>query len=354
MSKEMKSSSRRQQVEMDVQIQKERDLNEELRHNYRVAVRKIIGLQKELGLVRSIERVVLCPEGLKPLGRDPLEAVPLLLLSDWHVDEIVLPEAINNLNEYNLDIAKERVERIFRSALIINRMYRGESKIRRLVVGLLGDFFSGWIHEELMIASEMAPTESVVKVFEWLISGLNFLYDEGDFKEIDVICCTGNHGRITKKRQYKQRNTKSYEWILYSFLAKWYAADKKRNIKFKLPGGYFNWLEIYGRRVRFHHGDGIDYRGGVGGIHIPLHKAIAKWNEANRADLDVMGHWHSSKDDRNYVINGSVIGYNEYAESKKCDYEEPKQTMLLMHPRYGKTGVFNLVLNVNGESARKK
>jgi hypothetical protein len=113
---------------------------------------------------------------------------------------------------------------------------------------------------------------------------------------------------------------------------------------FRMPTGYFNYLDILGKSVRFHHGDGIMYRGGIGGVHIPLRKAIAQWNKARRVDLDVMGHWHTRETSKDYVINGSLIGYNEYAQGIKADFERPQQSFFIIHPRYGKTAEFPIIL----------
>jgi len=336
-------------VDDDVQKMQNKEVLAECQFNYKLALKEIASLKKDLFLCKAVEGWNVCPEKLEPLAfKKDKEAMPILLVGDWHADELVLPESINNLNSYNIKIAEERAKRLFQSAMLIINMYRRESKIPRIVVSLLGDFISGWIHEDLATASQMIPTEAILKVFEILISGINFLVDEGEFKEIVVVCSSGNHGRITKKKQYKRSAVKSYEWLLYSFLAKHYAMDHKRNVKFKLSEGYFNYLNVFGKDLRFHHGDMIKYNGGVGGIHIPLKKAISQWNQARPAFLDCMGHWHNSMDSRNYIVNGSLIGYNEYAEGIKADYDEPKQSIFLLHPEYGKTGVFNLMIDKKG------
>jgi hypothetical protein len=336
-------------VDADVQKMQDKEFLAECQFNYKLALREIASLKKDLLLSKAVVGWNVSPEKLEPLVfKKDKEAMPILLVGDWHADELVLPGNINDLNSYNIKIAEERSKRLFQSAMLITNMYRRESSIPRIVVSLLGDFISGWIHDDLQIASQMVPTEAVLKVLEMLISGINFLADEGKFKEIVVVCSSGNHGRITKKKHFKRSAVKSYEWLLYSFLAKHYAMDHKRNVKFKLSEGYFNWLNVFGMDLRFHHGDMIKYNGGVGGMQIPLKKAIAQWNQARTASLDLMGHWHNSMDSRNYIVNGSLIGYNEYAEGIKADYDEPKQTIFLLHPEYGKTGVFNLRVDKMG------
>jgi len=142
-------------------------------------------------------------------------------------------------------------------------------------------------------------------------------------------------GNTTQKPRISTYADNSFEWLLYSFLLKHYVNHPIVSIK--LTDGYFNNIEVYDRLVRFHHGDSVRYAGGVGGLHIPLRKAIAQWNKARQAYLDVLGHWHSRTSSQDYLVNGSLIGYNDFAIKIKADYEVPQQSFFLMHPKYGKT-----------------
>lgn len=315
--------------------------------SYRGALDKISVLEKTLSAYQQFDKIqaLLIPTKWEVLPKNKREAVAFALASDWHIDEIVNPAEIGGVNAYNLDIAKQRIEEYFKVVLKLINMLRGESTIKRLVIGSLGDAISGWIHEELMEASSMTPTEAIVEAVKLWISGLNFLLEKSDLEEIDIICCCGNHSRTTKKNEIKKSHLKSYEWLMYQWLVQTYAMKGETRLKFKLPEGYFNWITVYGKDIRFHHGNRIRYGGGAGGIHIPLRKAIAQWNKTRHADLDCLGHWHNREASRDYVINSSVIGYNEFAESIKADYAPPEQAFFLMHPKYGKTAEFPIVLS---------
>jgi len=319
----------------------------EQRKRYRNALDKMAELEKELALHQHLSKLseIVIPENWEILQKNNKEVVAFTLSSDWHIDEEVISEEIGGVNSYNEAIGRKRIEAYFKYVLRLLNMCRTESVIKRLVVGALGDAISGWIHEEFIETNTMTPPEAVIVAFELYVSGLDFLLREGDLDEIDVICCCGNHSRITKKPQVKRSYKKSYEWLMYQFLAKWYAMKGEKRIKFKLPTGYFNWLTVFGKDIRFHHGNRIQYRGGVGGIHIPLRKAIAQWNKARHADLDILGHWHSRETSRDYVINGSVVGYNEFAEFIKADFGPPEQAFFVIHPKYGKTAEFPIVLS---------
>jgi len=45
------------------------------------------------------------------------EIIPVLVLSDWHIEENVDPNTVNQLNDYNLNIAKQRSEKLIRNVL---------------------------------------------------------------------------------------------------------------------------------------------------------------------------------------------------------------------------------------------
>jgi transposase-like protein len=343
-------------VSHDLEVRELRRGLADQRSRYNTALDEVKSLQEELHQYESLTKLssVLVPANWKIEPTHRKEVVAFTLASDWHIDENVDKAVVGGVNEYNRKIGKERIEWYFKYTLRLLNMCRKESDIRRLVVGALGDFMTGWIHEELKEDSSMTPPEAVVEIFELWINGLHFLLNEGDLEEIDMVCCCGNHSRITDRIQTKKSPKKTYEWLLYQFLAKWFAMQGETRIKFKLPQGYFNWLTVFDKKLRFHHGERIGYHGGVGGIHIPLRKAIAQWNKAQHADLDILAHWHTRETSRDYVINGSVIGYSEFAEYIKADYEPPQQSFFILHPKFGKTAEFPIVLATRQSELRKQ
>ena len=331
----------------DLQVNRIKEELKNYKKKYVQSLKIIEDLQEQLSISDTLKNIagVILPPTFEVLPKEPGKAVAITLAGDWHFDEVIDPNSINGVNQFNLEIGECRAHKYFQYVLRLLNMCRTESKIDTLVIGALGDFISGWIHDEFKSTNSLTPPEAIVKLFEVWSGGLEFLLEKGNIKEIIFVGCCGNHTRITDRMQAKQSHKKSYEWILYNFLAKWFSQEKYKNkIRFKLPTGYFNYLPILNKVIRFHHGDNIKYQGGVGGVHIPLRKAIAQWNKAKKADLDVMGHWHTRETSRDYVINGSLIGYNEYAEKIKADFEPPQQSFFLIHPRFGKTAEFPIVL----------
>lgn len=93
------------------------------------------------------------------------------------------------------------------------------------------------------------------------------------------------------------------------------------------------------------HGHAIRYGGGVGGIYIPINKAIAQWDKSERADLTVFGHFHQQRDGGNFICNGSLIGYSSFAQSIKADFEKPKQCLFLIDSKRGKTCTWPILVD---------
>jgi hypothetical protein len=264
------------------------------------------------------------------------EATFFALASDWHLGEKVEKKQVNGLNEFNRDIATRRARTFFNSLMNYIEMYRTRSVIRKCVFSILGDMISGFIHEDLRETNEMSVPDTCILLHELLVPGLELLEKEGKFDELYVVFSTGNHGRLTHRPRIKNRNDTNLEYLTYLYLALWFRM-KGSKIKFMIPDGYFTYLSVYDKITRHHHGDYIRYQGGIGGVHIPLNKALAQWDRGRRADIDVMGHWHTNFGSSRYHLNGSLIGYNEFAMSIKAIYEPPSQSCFLVHSTWGKT-----------------
>jgi hypothetical protein len=252
------------------------------------------------------------------------EAAAVIVASDWHVEESVDPKTVSHLNSFNLEIADRRIERFCKSALRLIEIQRGGVDVPVLVLALLGDLMSGFIHEELREENELTPTQTVL----WL--------KEGNFEQIIIPCSVGNHGRTTIKPRHGTSWKNSYEWLLYKILEQ----EITDGVVWVIGESYHTYLDVYGKTFRLHHGDGLKFQGGVGGLTIPVEKAIANWNKGRVADLDIFGHWHQSQQNPKWVSNGSLIGHNAYSIAIKAPYEPPQQTLFLFDAKRGRTGTW--------------
>ena len=90
------------------------------------------------------------------------EATAVIVASDWHIEEEVAFSAVNGRNEFNLDIARARIDEFFSHSLKLLKKEQGAIKIDNVILALLGDFISGNIHEELLESCSLRPIEAIL------------------------------------------------------------------------------------------------------------------------------------------------------------------------------------------------
>lgn len=264
------------------------------------------------------------------------EATPVIVASDWHSEEIVKPSQVNGLNEFNPDIEEQRVTRFFQSSLhlIKNHLNPGVN-IHTVVLALLGDFITGNIHgEENAESNAFTPIEALLRVENQIKAGIDFYLNHSLYDYI-IPCKVGNHSRTTQKVRSATENGHSLETLMYAHLASLYHNEPR--VRFVIDDGYHTYLQVYDKTVRFHHGHALKYQGGIGGLFIPAYKAIDGWDDGRKADVDVFGHFHQTKDGGKFLSNGSLIGYNAFAVRIKARFERPQQTLFMIDKKRGRT-----------------
>lgn len=268
-------------------------------------------------------------------------AVPIIQWSDWHCEEVIrLGEVPGCNNEFNPEIFKHRAEKCAQGSVYLINTCRPLGKIDEAVLHLGGDFVSGHIHEELVETNAMSPIKALATLAQPALSaGIEHLLSKADLKKITIICNYGNHGRTTNKPRNKTGHDHSLEWLMYHEMQKEWNRDKvaSKRLEWIIAEAYHVYFKVFDYLIRFHHGDNVNYGGGVGGLSIPLMKAIGQWNKIQRADLDCMGHYHQRRDYGPVLVNGALSGYGAYALAIKADYERPQQQFALIQPKTGKT-----------------
>lgn len=324
----------------DRQRRKELDQKFNLKRRHEEALKTIEMLEEQTEAVIQLQSSVSTHRIEKKQVSGHSEATVVMVASDWHIEEMVDPLTVSNLNEHNLTIGKQRAERFFQHGLRLTEILSKDVKVTTIVLALLGDFFTNDIHDELVELAEVKPINAAIEAMNAIASGIEFLLKNSKY-DLVIPCHSGNHARTTKTTRFATEEGHSLEFFIYHILA-----DRFRNeprVKFLIPQGYHSYVDIYDYTVRFHHGHMVKYGGGVGGIFIPAYKAISQWNKGKHADLDVFGHFHQMKDGGNFICNGSNIGYNAYALSIKADYEKPKQVLFLIDSKRGKTAVWPII-----------
>ena len=331
--------SAEQQFQLDMETLKFKREEKENDRRYQVAMKEVMRLREDL------ENIVSCKDSVStykiPVSKSSGgNAVAFAIASDWHVEENVKPESVNGSNEYTMAIAKKRAEKFFQHTLQLVEKEQHAVNIDTLVLALLGDFFSGNIHEELLASCEVGPQDAMLFAQNLIASGIEFILKNSKLKLV-IPCAVGNHSRMTHKVHVSNEQGNSLEWAMYNFLAKYF--EKEKRVTFVLSRSYHNYIEVFDYTIRFHHGHAISYGGGLGGITVPVIKAINRYNTDRKAYLDVFGHFHNRIDGGMFIVNGSLIGDSPYG--KRLGFTgRPEQAFFLIDQKRGKTIVAPIIV----------
>lgn len=290
-----------------------------------------IAVLTDLRAARPIKPIVATStKGKNPKQR---QGVPVMLCSDWHIEEPVDPKKVNGLNEYNLDIADRCIGKMAEAYEWLGRDSRYD--MRTGVVWLGGDLFSGYIHEELVEGNFLSPTQAVL----WLQGRIEKMLRTiavtmPNLERIIVPCNDGNHGRLTHKMRVGTRTANSLEWLLYQTLAVRMSDDKR--FEFQIADGEWTYLDVFDQTIAFTHGDTFRYQGGVGGISIPLRRGINEMRKYRKISQTCLGHFHQRCDFGDINVNGSMIGVGPYSMHIHAAPEPRQQSWFLMDQSRGK------------------
>lgn len=321
----------------NARIRRERD--QAISENVRLTER-LEEIERALDVVETATTSDLTPPKwlAQPPSKRAKRATLLLILSDTHFDEVVLPEEVAGLNAYNRRIAEIRLKTWTQNAVKLSRHYLAGLTYDGVVVMLGGDIFSGDIHEELAQTNEDTILGSLLHWSEQLVASLTCLADE--FGKVHVAAVMGNHGRMSRKPRAKLRARTNFDWLLAKMIERHLTAD--RRFTFQIGENTDCLVDIYGKGHLLTHGDQVNGGGGIGGIWPPIKRMQAR--KAQRA-MEIgrpfqtlyMGHWHQLIQTPGLVINGSMKGTDEYAWINNFGHEPPQQALAVITPEHGVT-----------------
>ena len=128
--------------------------------------------------------------------------------------------------------------------------------------------------------------------------------------------------------------------VAYRMLEREFRNDERVN--FFISDGDDVQFKIFGHRYRLTHGD--QFRGGTGffGPFAPITRNETKKRSAAQSydlnyDTLVIGHFHRRMMLSNVIVNGSVVGFNEFALNNNFPYEPPQQALWLTSAKRGIT-----------------
>ncbi len=260
-------------------------------------------------LIDKMEKAIGAVEPLK-LGScyepNPSDIEAVLILSDFHYGL----EVDNVLNEYNTEIAKERLDILLDKTIYYCNIHR----VQKLHLGLAGDLICGAIHLQSRVAAEEDLISQVINVSELLANFINSL--KSNIPEVKVWGVVGNHSRVNADKK-SNMPAENFERLIFKY------------IEVRLPSvtiatnGLEDWItfRVNDKLAFMTHGD----KDSLG--NIKLH-AVNLLGEV--PDRIYFGHIHhlNIKDDNGteIVVNGSIVSTDEYAMGLRV-HTEPYQIL---------------------------
>lgn len=276
------------------------------------------------------------------------EIYSILMLSDFHLGEIVDRNELHNINEFNSEIFFKRLQRIFKYFIKYNQKFQ----IQECYILFLGDLFSGSHHPELMKTNEQSDVECIFMLQDFIISQL--IEISQFFSKIHVHFVVGNHGRIPQgKPEYKKSSIMNYEYIFakqiqmyFDLLQKNVLKENEYKIEIAISPALFDVISVAGRKFLITHGHilssgsksfaGIPYYG-LSMSASKLDGAFKELQHLNFSDI-LCGHLHCTSKVKtpigNIYINGSLIGVSDFALYNMKVIGYPEQTMLICENGY--------------------
>lgn len=275
-------------------------------------------LRKDARVESFKESIIVAIKTLEPLNirhytninNSNTEAI--LMLSDLHIGA----NCSNFYNTYNFEVAKERISKLTFDTINYCKM----CNVSTLHVVNLGDLIHGLIHSTARISEELNVVNQVIKASElisWMLAELTHLGINITYRS-----CTDNHSRMmsNKSDNIEAENfNRIIDWYLESRLKDSNIIFMNDNIDISIGKFTLN----NGKKIMFAHG------------HLEnTNKCIDSFIGATKEFIDyvLLSHFHTTKE-KSYngsklLINGSVIGTEDYALSKRL-FSPAEQKLLI-------------------------
>lgn len=270
---------------------------------------------------------------------DDETASAAFFLSDLHWFQRVLLHETDGINEFNPEIASERLQKYIEKSISLCFERRNDTKYDRAYLLLGGDMISGDIHEELRDTNALNSSRAVVDLVQHLVWAIEKIVEK--FGRVTVYCVPGNHARLDKKPRSGDYADRSYEFFLYRLLYTNFKDDDR--VTFVIPADSAAYFVVHHWPFLLVHGDRMGVKGGDGQIgpigpivrgHLKLKTKYAQYAKPIYRVFN--GHYHTTLRTPNGYANGSLVGCDPYAAQVLNVAPEPAtQWVFRINERHG-------------------
>lgn len=252
------------------------------------------------------------------------ENVLVAPLTDLHIGEIVRSRDVRNRNEYNLDIARRRLEYWHDSILEYGR----RNKTGVLKIPMLGDLVNGELHHQgFDVNNEVGAIVQQMITVQWLKVLLQSFAKNFEFVEIYNV--VGNHGRSPKQRfmpNYDFQN--NFDYAVVDYLEHMFS--NYENVVFNNSMDIYNVMQLGDKRAILMHG----YQKGTG-PNAQYPAIIEKLRRIIPEEFDylMIGHYHHLHTSsigyrKKFFVCGTLKGVDGYARNDKFLDGDPEHYIL--------------------------
>lgn len=269
--------------------------------------------------------------------KSKIEEHLVLHLSDEHADEVILPEQVGGLEEFNFKVAVCRAETLVNTALQWSLTTLANHRFPVLHVLAYGDHTSGEIHGAVTRSEYGNIFKNCLAIGQ--LHGCILHELSAYFPRVVVYYVPGNHGRRTQKKDFHGAKD-NWDYLIAEF-ARMYCRQME-NVEFVIPDSFSINVDINGWGFGIQHGDGVKSWMGVPwyGIERQTRRLVSLHNSFDqKISYFVYGHFHSLGSIADLrgetIINGAWPATNPYSYESFAGYREPMQLLHGVHPDRG-------------------
>ena len=298
-------------------------------------------LRQEARIELYIEQMKESIENIVPL-KSPIhievknnKKVLLLNIADAHVGKQGIIRGLKSeiLNEYNFEIFKKRMWKLFDETLNIIK----KENIDKVYLLCLGDEIEGILRQSQLQSLEMGAIDSTIAFCDFIS---NFINELSKYVSIEYYSAYGNHDglRMLGAKSAQDFPNENVCKLIDYFLEK--RLDKNSNVIInnnQLPYSYFS---VLGTNIMISHGEDKDLVNTVKDF-------MTMYNE--HIDLLICGHLHSSYQqtvglNTEVIRIPSICGIDDYSVQIH-KFAQPATKIFIIEEGKGKTIEYNVKLN---------
>jgi hypothetical protein len=272
----------------------------------------------------------------------------VLHLSDGHHDQVVMPDQVGGLEDYNFPVSCARAERLVDTVVEWTQdTLTPKFFFPVLWVLAYGDFTSGEIHRACERSYYRNQFKNCLAIGQ--LHALMFRDFAAHFEQVNVLYLPGNHGRRTPKKDYLGA-CDNWDYLVAE-VARLHCRGLG-NVAFQIPDAWSANININGVGFNISHGDDVRSNGGLPWYGMVRRQkgliALGAAAGAERCRYFCVGHHHTasilSDVDGELLVNGSWVGTDAFAYNVLSGYRDPCQWLHGVNPKHGISWRMNVKL----------